>query len=194
MSKSSSKAKNAVAPFKIVDIDPDHYRQKTRKASWIIITVFVALGMLYSSLLVMFFGQPDGNNFKLNVTGVLAGVAVTAFLVRTLFSKQPWMDANLYGWQLKRSLMSITNVMHHVKAGVEEQNPEAMKLLRFYHLGLSQMHKLDGNSSANSELIYEANAHKVQMEELGIDSDQHTLNPAWLSAVKDNAKTNKKAG
>lgn len=186
MSKSSSKAKNTVAPFKIVDIDPDLYRQKTRKASWIIIAVFVALGMLYSSLLVMFFGQPDGNNFKLNVIGVLAGVAVTAFLVRTLFSKQPWMEANLYGWQLKRSLMSITNVMHHVEAGVEEQSPEAMKLLRFYHLGLSQMHKLDGNSSANSELIYEANAHKVRMEELGLDSDQHTLNPAWLTAVKNN--------
>lgn len=186
MSKSSPKAKDAVAPFKITDIDPEQYRQKTRKASWIIITVFVALAMLYSSLLVMFFGQPGGNNFKLNVTGVLAGVAVTAFLVRTLFSKQPWMEANLYGWQLKRSLMSITNVMHHVETGVAAQNPEAMKLLRFYHLGLSQMHKLDGNSSANSELVYEANAHKVLMEELGIDSDQQSLNPAWLSAVKNN--------
>lgn len=184
MRKSSPSAKKTVEPFKLASIDPDEYRQKTRKASWILIAIFIALAMLYSSLLVMFFGQPSGDNFSLNVTGVLAGVAVTAFLVRTLFSKQPWMAANLYGWKLKRSLMSVTNVMHHVTSAVEAQNPAAMKLLRFYHLGLMQMHKLDGNSSESSELIYEANAHKVRMEELGIDSDQQSLDPAWLAEVK----------
>ena len=103
MRKSSSPTKKTVEPFKLARIDPDEYRQKTRKASWIIITIFIALAMLYSSLLVMFYGQPDGDNFRLNVTGVLAGVAVTAILVRTLFSKQPWMAANMYGWKLKRS-------------------------------------------------------------------------------------------
>lgn len=184
MRKSSPSAKKTVEPFKLASIDPDEYRQKTRKASWILIAIFIALAMLYSSLLVMFFGQPGGDNFSLNVTGVLAAVAVTAFLVRTLFSKQPWMAANLYGWKLKRSLMSVTNVMHHVTSAVEAQNPAAMKLLRFYHLGLMQMHKLDGNSSESSELVYEANAHKARMEELGIDSDQQSLDPAWLAAVK----------
>lgn len=184
MRKSSPSAPNTVEPFKLASIDPDEYRRKTRKASWIIITVFVALAMLYSSLLVMVFGQPGGDNLSLNVTGVLAAVAVTAILVRTLFSKQPWMAANLYGWQLKRSLMSVTNVMHHVKTGVAEQDPDAMKLLRFYHLGLAQMHKLDGNSSESTELVYEANAHKALMEELAMDSNQTALDPAWLQAVK----------
>lgn len=184
MRKSSPSAKKTVEPFKLARIDPDEYRKKTRKASWIIITVFIALAMLYSSLLVMFFGQPAGDNFRLNVTGVLAGVAVTAVLVRTMFSKQPWMAANIYGWKLKRSLMSVTNVMHQVKKGVEARDPTAMKLLRFYHLGLTQMHQLDGNSSASSELVYEVSAHKALMEELGIDSEQQSLDPAWLIAVK----------
>lgn len=188
MRSSSPSAKKPLEPFKLAAIDPAEYRQKTRKASWIIITVFVALAMLYSSLLVMFFAQPGGDNFKLNVTGVLAGVAVTAILVRTLFRKQPWMAANLYGWQLKRSLMSITNVMHHVKSGVAEQELNAMKLLRFYHLGLTQMHELDGNSSESSELVYEVAAHKALMEELGLESDLQVLDPAWLQAVKTNNK------
>ncbi|MDY7220469.1 DUF3087 family protein [Denitrificimonas sp. JX-1] len=183
MRKSLSSNKTT-EPFKLAEIDPEVYRQKTRKASWIIITVFVSLAMLYSSLLVMFFGEPGGDNVRYNITGVLAGVAVTAILVRTLFSKQAWMAESLYSWQLKRSLMSVTNVMHHVKAGVAEQNPDAMKLLRFYHLGLSQMHKIDGNTGETSELAYEVSAHKAKMEELGLPTDQPTLNPVWLETVK----------
>ena len=170
--------------FKLENINPDEYRQQTRKATWIIIAVFVALTMLLSSLLVMFFGEPGGNNFRLNVTGVVIAVLFTAALVRQLFSKQPWMAANMYGWRLKRSLMSITNVMRHVKSGVEAQNPIAMKLLRFYHLGLMQMHHFDGNTSETTQMVYEVDKHKMLMEELGIDCDQQVLDPAWIQAVK----------
>ena len=38
--------------------------------------------------------------------------------------------------------------MHQVTAAVQNDDPTAMKVLRFYHLGLLQMHELDGNSSA----------------------------------------------
>ncbi len=47
--------------------------------------------------------------------------------------------------------MSITNVMHHLKAAVAIGDPDAMKLLRLSP-GLSQMHKLDGNSSDDAQL------------------------------------------
>lgn len=170
--------------FKLTDINPEDYRQQTRKATWIIIAVFVSLAMLISSLLVMFFGEPGGDNFRLNLAGVATGVFITAALVRLLFSKQPWMTANVYGWRLKRSLMSITNVMHNVTDGVALQNPAAMKLLRFYHLGLIQMHRLDGNTSEISQLVYEADAHKQLMQEIGIDCEQLALDPAWIQAVK----------
>jgi hypothetical protein len=178
-----SSAKNS-RPFTLATIKPEDYRQQTRKATWIIIAVFVALAMLLSSLLVMFFGEPGGDNFRLNMAGVAAGVAITAVLVRVLFSKQPWMAANVYGWRLKRSLMSITNVMHHVTHGVTAKNPSAIKLLRFYHLGLLQMHDLDGNTSEISQMVHEVDAHKQCMQELGIDCEQQTLDPAWIQAVK----------
>lgn len=172
------------APFTLMPMNPEAYRQQTRKATWIIITVFIALAMLLSSLLVMFFGEAGGDNFRLNAAGVAAGVAMTAALVRLSFSKQPWMAANLYGWQLKRSLMSITNIMHHVTDGVAAQNSTAMKLLRFYHLGLMQMHQLDGNTSESSQMVREVDAHKEQMQALGIDCDQQSLDPAWIQIMK----------
>lgn len=172
------------ALFRLKKINPETYRSETRKATWIIIVIFVALAMLLSSLLVMFFGEPGGNNFKLNVAGVASAVFITAALVRLVFSQQPWMAANVYGWQLKRSLMQVTNVMHHVADAVTAGNPAAMKLLRFYHLGLMQMHQLDANSSEASQIMREINAHAEQMLEMGIDCDQQALDPAWIQAVK----------
>ena len=94
------------------------------------------------------------------------------------------MAPAVYSWQLKRSLMSITNVMHHVTAAVEAGDPTAMKLLRFYHLGLSQMHQLDGNSSDHGQLNREMEQHKARMEALGIDTEQTRLDPAWIETVK----------
>lgn len=185
---STVNTENVPVLFTLADIKPEEYRQQTRKATWIIITVFVALAMLVSSLLVMFFGEPGGDNFRLNLAGVATGVVITAALVRLVFSKQPWMAANVYGWQLKRSLMSITNVMHNVTEGVATGNPVAMKLLRFYHLGLIQMQQLDGNTSEISQIIYEADAHKQSMQALGIDCEQQTFDSAWIKAVKGNTK------
>ncbi len=94
------------------------------------------------------------------------------------------MAANVYGWQLKRNLMKVTNIMHHVTDGVAARNPTAVKLLRFYHLGLMQMHQLDANSSETSQMIDEVNVLAEQMQEMSIDCDQQTLDPAWIQAVK----------
>ncbi|MNV27862.1 hypothetical protein D3C71_1190280 [compost metagenome] len=59
-----------------------------------------------------------------------------------------------------------------------------MKLLRFYHLGLNQMHQLDGNSSDHGQLIREMDQHKERMQAQGIEIQQTRLDPAWLEAVK----------
>ncbi|MNR32135.1 hypothetical protein D3C85_1496950 [compost metagenome] len=80
--------------------------------------------------------------------------------------------------------MSVTNVMHHVTAAVQADDPTAMKLLRFYHLGLSQMHELDGNSSDHGQLSREMQQHEARMQALGIDPQQTRLDPAWLESVK----------
>ena len=105
-------------------------------------------------------------------------------LMRKVFWHQAWMAPAVYSWQLKRSLMSITNVMHHVTAAVERGDPVAMKLLRFYHLGLNQMHQLDGNSSDHGQLIREMDQHRERMQAQGIEIEQIRLDPAWLEAVK----------
>lgn len=171
--------------FEIQQRNPETYRQQTRRSTLTIAAIFIALAMLLSSSAVLLFGNPDGENFRWNLGGVIAALALTMALVRLVLWPQPFMAAAVYGWRLKRSLMRITSLMHHVKAGVAARDPVAMQLLRFYHLGLTQMHQLDGNSSALSEAVAEINQHKERMEALGMETDQPRLNPDWLQAVKN---------
>ncbi|WP_415755886.1 DUF3087 domain-containing protein [Pseudomonas leptonychotis] len=170
--------------FEIQQLNPETYRQQTRRSTLTIAAIFIALAMLLSSSAVLLFGTSGGDNFRWNLGGVIAALVLTVALVRGLLWPQPFMAAAVYGWRLKRSLMRVTNLMHHVKAGVAARDPAAMQLLRFYHLGLTQMHQLDGNSSALSEVVAEINRHRERMEELGMETNQPGLTPAWLEAVR----------
>src|SRR5690606_18691321 len=125
--------------FEIQPMSPEQYRQQTRSITLAILTLFVLLALTSATLAVKLFGEPGGNNFRWNLAGVLTGLAATVAIVRLKFWSTPWMAPAVYGWRLKRSLMRVTNQMHQVQAGVAAGDPEAMKLLRFYHLGLTQM-------------------------------------------------------
>ena len=176
------------AMFEIQPMNADTYRQQTRRSTFILALTFLALAMILSTAAVALFGTPGGDNLRFNVGGVFVAVLAMAALMHKVFWRQAWMAPAVYSWQLKRSLMSITNVMHHVTAAVEQGDPVAMKLLRFYHLGLNQMHQLDGNSSDHDQLIREMDQHKARMQALGIDTGQTWLDPAWLEAVKQGTR------
>ncbi|MFM9380095.1 DUF3087 domain-containing protein [Pseudomonas sp. UV AK001] len=170
--------------FEIQPIDAITYRQQTRRSTLIIAVLFLVLAMAFSTVAVALFGEPGGDNLRFNVGGVFGAFLLTAALLRGRFWNQTWMAPAVYGWRLKRSLMSVTNVMHQVTAAVEKGDPTAMKVLRFYHLGLMQMHELDGNSSDHGQFHREVEAHKARMETLGLDTDQTRLDPAWLETLK----------
>lgn len=170
--------------FEIKPHNPEDYRRQTRRITLVIAATFVVLALLLSSALVQLFGMAGGDNFRWNLTGVLLGLGLTIALVRFKLWALPWMAPAVYGWQLKRNLMRITNLMHHVETGVAAGDPAAMKLLRFYHLGVTQMHQLDGNTSEISQMLREIDAHCETMQVQGLDLEQNRLDPAWLAAVK----------
>jgi hypothetical protein len=67
---------------------------------------------------------------------------------------------------------------------VQAQDPAAMKLLRFYHMGLEQMHRLDANSSDQGTLAREADEHVQRMQEMDMNTEQSCLDPAWIETLK----------
>ncbi|WP_339514391.1 DUF3087 domain-containing protein [Pseudomonas sp. RL_15y_Pfl2_60] len=173
--------------FVIKPLDPEHYRQQTRRSTLLVAGSFVLLTLVCSTLAVQLFGQPGGDNFRLNLAGVIVALALTIALVRGVFWSQPWMAAAVYGWQLKRNLMRVTNVMHQVTAGVKVEDPLSMKILRFYHLGVSQMHQLDGNSGEHVQMLAEINQHQEKMQALNISLEQTTFDPEWIKQLERRA-------
>ena len=170
--------------FEIQPMSPELYRQQTRRSTFVVIAIFLVLAMLCATASTQLFGGPPGDNFKWNLLGVLSGLALTVAVVRQQLWHRPFMAAAAYGWALKRSLMRVTNVMHHVRAGVAAGDETAMKLLRFYHLGVAQMHQLDGNSADLSQMVREIDDHREAMLARGLDPEQSRLDGAWLEAVK----------
>ncbi|SDU26301.1 DUF3087 family protein [Halopseudomonas salegens] len=170
--------------FVIEQRDPLSYRRDTRQSTIRLIVLFAVLGMLMSMGLVALFGQPGMSNFRWNLLGVLLALMLTVILVRQVFWQQPWMGSAAYGWQLKRCMLRITNCQHQLKAGVTAQHPAAMKLQRFYHLGLSEMYRLDGNQEALDTLAADKLAHEQALHELGLPVDLYQLDPAWLHEVQ----------
>jgi hypothetical protein len=170
--------------FEIQPMSPELYRQQTRRSTFVVIAIFLVLAMLCATASTQLFGGPPGDNFKWNLLGVLCGMGLTIGVVRLQLWHRPFMAAAAYGWGLKRSLMRVTNVMHHVKAGVAAGDAGAMQLLRFYHLGVTQMHQLDGNSADLSHMVREIDAHREAMQAQGLDPEQSRLQDEWLEAVK----------
>lgn len=170
--------------FTIQPMHPETYRQQTRRIAMVLIALFAGLAMLLSTLAVQLFGEPGGDNFRWNLAGVLLGLALSIALVRLKLWSQPWMAPAVYGWQLKRCLLRITNQMHQLKAAVAAGDPQAMQVLRFYHLGITQMQQLDGNTSDLSQMRHEIDQHRAAMEQAGLDVQQERFDPAWLARLK----------
>lgn len=170
--------------FKIETIDPKVYRKKTRNATLIVMLMFIIIGFGTAHLAVTTLGEYSNNKLVLNLLGAFVGLMITGLIVKTWFADKAWMKESMYSWRLKRNLMHITNVLQKVKDQVELNDEHAMKVMRFYHLGLEQMHQLEDNNHALIELGAEKRALEVKMTELGQELDQTEFDPQWVEVYK----------
>ncbi|MBE0493733.1 MAG: DUF3087 family protein [Thiomicrospira sp.] len=169
--------------FEIKEIDPHHYRVKTRNATLRVMALFIALGFLTSYFFPKLFGENPHNLLTLQIMGALIGLGIVFWITAKFFRHQPWMQEAMYGWQLKRSLMHITNAMRPLQEKVEAGDTEAMKILRFYHLGITQMYTFEQNTSGLIDLKVEKDQLAAKMRELGLETEQTQFELAKLKAV-----------
>lgn len=170
--------------FKIETMDPKVYRKKTRNATLIVMLMFIIIGFGTAHLAVTTLGEYSSNKLILNLLGAFVGLMITGLIVKTWFADKVWMKESMYAWRLKRNLMYVTNVLQKVKDQVEKNDKHAMKVLRFYHLGLEQMHQLEDNNHALIELGAEKRALETKMTELGLELDQTEFDPQWVDVYK----------
>ncbi len=170
--------------FKIETMDPNVYRKKTRNATLIIMLMFIIIGFGTAHLAVTTLGEYSSNKVVLNLLGAFVGLMITGLIVKTWFADKAWMKESMYSWRLKRNLMHVTNVLQKVKDQVDLNDEHAIKVMRFYHLGLEQMHHLEDNNHALVDLGAEKRTLEVKMTELGLELNQTEFDPQWVEAYK----------
>lgn len=171
--------------FKIEEIDPIYYRKQTRKATLIIMAIFIVIGFITATLAVRWFGEYSSNHLVLNFMGAFVGLLITAAIVKAYFSEKDWMKEAIYAWRLKRNLMYVSNTLANIKEAVDNNDTQAMKILRFYHLGLEQMHKLEDNNQALIDVVAEKRELEVKLLENDIDLNQYEFDFTWTDAYKN---------
>ncbi len=174
--------------FQLKEIDPAFYRKQTRNATLKVMAMFIVIGMITATTTVEYLSPYNSNMIFLNLFGAGIGLVITALIVNVFFKNKPWMAEAIYGWRLKRNLLHITNVIENIKAKAEENDEEALKILRFYHLGLTQMHKLDDNSHELINLKAEKEQLVQKLINLGIDIEQNQFDPQQVAPYKSQAE------
>ena len=174
--------------FKIQDISPEQYRKKSRNATLIIMGIFLVIGFTMAVSFVNWWGEYSQNHLVLNFMGGLVGLAITALIVKTFFIQQPWMAEAMYGVRLKRHLMMVTNKLRPIQEASEQGDDNAMKILRFYHLGLTQMHKFENNHTALLDMAAEKQMLENRLNERQIDLNQIEFNPEMVEPYQHSDK------
>jgi len=170
--------------FELQEIDPEVYRQKTRKATYIVMAIFIVIGFFLAYQFEQWFGAYSSNHLVLNFLGAFVGLLITAAIMKAYFVNKPWMAEVVYGWQLKRNLMKITNIMRPLEEAVAQGDETAMKILRFYHLGIIQMYRLDDNHHGLIDIMPEKEAFESKLVEKGIDLNQTVFDPIGVDRFK----------
>jgi len=171
--------------FKIEEIDPIYYRKQTRKATLIVMTIFIVIGFGTATLAVEQFGEYSSNHLVLNFMGAFVGLLITAAIVKVFFADKAWMKEGIYAWRLKRNLMYISNVLINIEEAIENGDEQAMKILRFYYLGLEQMHRLEDNNQALIDVVADKKKLAAKMEALNVDLNQFEFDFTWTEEYKN---------
>ncbi|WP_319557536.1 DUF3087 family protein [Thiomicrorhabdus sp.] len=168
--------------FQIESIDPKVFKQQTRKATMIIMAMFIVIGFITARLSNHYLGPYSNSPVVVNLLGAFIGLVITGLIVKTFFADKAWMHEAVYAFRLKRHLIMVTNRLRPLQEASERNDITAIKLMRFYHLGLEQMHKFEGNSTALIDLAAEKRELEKKMQELNISLEQKSLNPKELDS------------
>jgi hypothetical protein len=171
--------------FCIEEINPEQYRTKSRNATLVMMAIFIVIGFIGASTSVHYLSEYNSNKIVLNLIGAFAGLLITAWIVYKFLADKPFMYESMYGVRLKRHLMYVSNKLRPIQEAAENGDCNAMKCLRFYHLGLTQMNTFDNNSSANIDLKKEKDALVEKMQALNLDLNQTCLDPEWTESYSN---------
>lgn len=152
----------------------------------IFIAIFVVIGFSSARLTATTIGQYSNNPILFEFIGAFIGLIITIYVMKAFFAKADWMQEAIYSLNLKRTLMKINNHLRPLQTAEKDNDEIAIKTLRYYHIGLQQMNKLENNSHALIDMAAEMKQLEAKMIERNMDLEQLTFDEKVLESYPIN--------
>ena len=132
--------------MQLLDINKNRYRKHLNIVIAVLIISLMGFALLFGQGAIALIGTPEGDNFILNLAGVIMAGILCIAVVFSLRGHQ-FMSEVVYVWQLKQVLNRIYRKNRKIEqAAFEQGNEKAMLILVFYYQASMQLYKLDDNT------------------------------------------------
>jgi len=154
--------------MELQQIDKPQYRRHLNMTSIIAVAALIVFALAYAQILIQLFADEEGNNFKLNLLGVILAV-ITAVMSFNLIKFHPYLYEVKYVWDLKQLHNKIYRKLHHVKKSAEENDIDALTIINYYYQASKQLYTLDNNTLTMDGLLTDIARLERQLENNRLD-------------------------
>jgi len=126
-------------------IDKECYRKNLNKVIVGFVAALLILALVFGQLLILGFSEPEENNFKYNLLGVILSLLACAATLHTLKTKD-FFNEVYYVWKIKQIQNLIYRKLKKIKAAAKQLDENALITLAFYYQSLIQVYTLDDNT------------------------------------------------
>jgi hypothetical protein len=169
--------------MKLQKIDKALYRKRLNILIAVNITVLLATSLSVSNILIALFGsEVEGDNFLLNLVGVISGLFVMAGLYKVLLAKPFMLEIN-YVRQLKQEMNRIYRNSKKIQAACEQDNPIAIIISYFNLQASKQVYELDNNTLTMDELNNKIALLDEQIVKLGLQVTSEDYKPELIDQL-----------
>ncbi len=148
-------------------IDKIRYGKHLKITFFAICAYFLATGVGISTLLIYLVSSTEGDNFWLNVAGVVIAACGFALLYQR-FNQHPYFSDIMYVRRLKAQLNSIYRKQRAIKEAAQQGDATAMSILNFNYTTAHFVYSLDDNTITLEDIA-------KSQQELKEWADQHQI-------------------
>ena len=164
--------------MQLQQIDKARYNKHIKITFFAICGFMLAVSLGVSTLLIHFWGGPEGENLWLNVAGVVVAALLLAQIL-SLVQRHPFLYEVVYVRKLKAELNRIYRKQRKIKASAEEGDAQAMAILDYSYRTSRHVFELDNNTLTLEELTKSQNELRALQEKFGV-SELPDYQPEWL--------------
>jgi hypothetical protein len=139
------------------------------------------MALSFGQILIVMLGSEDGDNFILNLSGVVLAGAICLLVLLNLRHHE-FMTEVHYVWQLKQGLNKIYRKLKKIEAAKVEGDINAIIILNYYYAASSQLYKLEDNTITMDTLQIQINKLQELIESKNLAVSTENYQPSMLES------------